>query len=74
MHNSESAIAAAVSLPPGIPARPLTRDRAIEMLNNYADGTYQAISPDVCRAAARFLANSTPNAEPEVSGDGGSAI
>ncbi len=60
--------------PAGVPVRPLTRDRTIEILNNYADGTYQAISPDVCGAAARFLENSTPNAEPEVPGDGGSAI
>lgn len=42
---------------------PLTRDRCIQMLNNYANGTYQAISGEVCAAAAKFLQNSTPNEE-----------
>lgn len=49
--------------PASEPSPRLTRDRVIQMLRNYANGTYQAISPDVCGAAAGFLQNSTPNEE-----------
>ncbi len=63
--------------PQGEAWKPLTRDRCISMLNNFADGTYQAISREVCASAAKFLQNSTSNEEAILrpdGGDGGSAI
>lgn len=41
----------------------LPRSRVIEILNNFADGTYQAIAPDVVGEAARHLQNSEPVVE-----------
>lgn len=41
----------------------IPKDRVIQILNGFADGTYQAILPEVCGRAARLLARSKP--EPE---------
>lgn len=41
----------------------LTRDRVLEMMDNFAKGQYQAISPETVAEAARHLRESEPKAE-----------
>ena len=51
------------NMPASSKPAPLTRERLIQVLNNFADGTYLSISPDVVREAARQLRNSIPTPE-----------
>jgi hypothetical protein len=46
------------------PSSHIERERLLEMLDNFANGIYQAILPDVVAEAARQLRNSTPRTEP----------
>jgi hypothetical protein len=45
-----------------------TRGRVIEMLSNFANGTYQAILPEIAGAAARYLEKSAPIPERDDAG------
>lgn len=50
------------SVPAAAPLTFPSRARVIEMLQNYAAGTYHAIDPEICGLAARYLQSSTPQA------------
>lgn len=49
--------------------KPIDRNRLLEMLDNYANGVYQAIMPEVVAEAARHLRNSQPMPEDPVASD-----
>lgn len=55
-----------MTAPTSQPPQPLSRERLIEMLENFANGQYQAISPNVVGEAARQLRYENWVSDPEV--------